>query len=84
MVLAQTTNHVTEDVWVISDSFIQCCDLYIIETLIKPKHKSLNALSAFQTNHNTNFWKQRHEKFTSNSFRVVKENVKSFLKRKKD
>ena len=81
MGLAQSTNHVTEDVWFISDSFIQCCDLDIIEMLIKPKHKILHALSAFQTNHNTNFWKQRHEKFTSNSFRVVKENVKSFLKR---
>ena len=80
MGLAQSTNHVTEDVWFISDSFIQC-DLDIIEMLIKPKHKFLNALSAFQTNHNTNFWKQRHEKSTSNSFRVVKENVKSFLKR---
>ena len=80
MGLAQSTNHVTEDVWLISDSFIQC-DLDIIEMLIKPKQKFLKALSAFQTNHNTNFWKQRHEKFTSNSFRVVKENVKSFLKR---
>ena len=54
MGLAQSTNHVTEDVWFISDSFIQC-DLDIIEMLIKPKHKFLNALSAFQTNHNTNF-----------------------------
>ena len=55
MGLAQSTNHVTEDVWFISDSFIQCCDLDIIEMLIKPKHKFLHALSAFQTNHNTNF-----------------------------
>ena len=42
---AESTNHVTEDACVISDSLIQCCDLDIIEPLIKSKHTYIVCVS---------------------------------------